>query len=124
MRINYSLCAQLLVGTALCTPNSGYWYVAVDVQRLRGSTRASVRVVPRALPEIQEYSLSEVPSLGRDNIPPPAETGGEMHDVFISHASEDKDDFVRALASALINEGLNVWYNEMSGVMSRKHFLV
>ncbi len=98
----------------IAVPNSGHWYVAVDMQGLRGSTNASVRVVPGALPEIQERPLSEVPSLVRDNVPPPAETGGETHDVFISHASEDKDEFVRPLANALINEGLNVWYDEMT----------
>ncbi|MBF4438356.1 toll/interleukin-1 receptor domain-containing protein, partial [Vibrio anguillarum] len=38
----------------------------------------------------------------------------ETHDVFISHASEDKDEFVRPLANALINEGLNVWFDEMT----------
>lgn len=98
----------------IAVPNSGHWYVAVDMQGLRGSTNASVRVVPGALPEIQERPLSEVPSLVRENVPPPTETGGETHDVFISHASEDKDDFVRPLANALINEGLNVWYDEMT----------
>ena len=98
----------------IAVPNSGHWYVAGDMQGLRGSTNASVRVVPGALPEIQERPLSEVPSLLRDNAPPPTETGGETHDVFISHASEDKDEFVRPLANALINEGLNVWYDEMT----------
>ncbi|MBV7469318.1 DUF1883 domain-containing protein [Aeromonas sp. sif0611] len=98
----------------IAVPNSGHWYVAVDMQGLRGSTNASVRVLPGALPEIQERALSEVPSLVRDNVPPPTETGGETHDVFISHASEDKDDFVRPLANALIKEGLNVWYDEMT----------
>lgn len=98
----------------IAVPNSGHWYVAVDMQGLRGSTSASVRVVPGALPEIQERPLSEVPSLVRDNVSPPTETGGETHDVFISHASEDKDGFVRPLANALINEGLNVWYDEMT----------
>lgn len=34
------------------------------------------------------------------------------YDVFISHASEDKDDLVRPLAIALQDEGLNVWYDE------------
>lgn len=33
-------------------------------------------------------------------------------DVFISHASEDKDDFVRPLAAALTELGLRVWYDE------------
>tara|TARA_R110000772_G_scaffold226474_1_gene337137 strand:+ start:18071 stop:18751 length:681 start_codon:yes stop_codon:yes gene_type:complete len=98
----------------IAVPSSGHWYVAVDMQGLRGSTNASVRVVPGALPEIQERPLSEVPGLVRENVPPPTETGGETHDVFISHASEDKDDFVRPLANALINEGLNVWYDEMT----------
>lgn len=67
--------------------SSGHWYVVVDMQGLRGSTNASVRVLPEVLPAIQERPLTEVPSLVRDNIPPPAELGGEIHDVFISHAS-------------------------------------
>lgn len=95
-------------------PSSGHWHVAVDMQGLRGSTNASIRMLPGALPAIQDRPLSEVPSLVRDNIPPPAETGGETHDVFISHASEDKDDFVRPLANALIAQGLNVWFDEMT----------
>jgi hypothetical protein len=33
-------------------------------------------------------------------------------DVFISHASEDKDDFVRNLAAELTRLGLRVWYDE------------
>lgn len=33
-------------------------------------------------------------------------------DLFISHASEDKDDFVRPLANLLHQYGLDVWYDE------------
>jgi hypothetical protein len=33
-------------------------------------------------------------------------------DVFISHASEDKDNFVRPLAATLTGMGLKVWYDE------------
>ena len=95
-------------------PNSGHWHVAIDMQGLRGSTRASVHVLPGALPEIQDRPLRDVPSLVRDNVPPSVESGGETHDVFISHASEDKDEFVRPLANALIDEGLDVWYDEMA----------
>lgn len=36
------------------------------------------------------------------------------YDVFISHAWEDKEDFVRPLAEALINENIKVWYDETS----------
>ena len=35
-----------------------------------------------------------------------------MRDLFISHASEDKADFVRPLVDALIREGVSVWYDE------------
>ncbi len=37
-----------------------------------------------------------------------------MHDLFISHASEDKEEVARPLALALIDHGLDVWYDEFS----------
>ncbi|MEC1714700.1 toll/interleukin-1 receptor domain-containing protein [Schinkia azotoformans] len=40
------------------------------------------------------------------------ETDEEIYDVFISHASEDKDDFVRPLAEILTENGVDVWYDE------------
>jgi hypothetical protein len=40
--------------------------------------------------------------------------GHAIHDVFISHASEDKDQIVRSLANALRARGLDVWYDEFS----------
>jgi hypothetical protein len=59
---------------------------------------------PGALPPIAEAPLSSVPSLVRGR---PDEEGvprDDMehrdYDVFISHASEDKDDVVRPLAHA------------------------
>lgn len=94
-------------------PNSGHWYVAVDMQGLRGSTRASVRVVPGVLPEIREAPLSSVTGLVREQ-PPAVEGGDEAFDVFISHASEDKDTIVRSLAAELIDQGLKVWYDEFT----------
>jgi hypothetical protein len=35
-------------------------------------------------------------------------------DVFISHASEDKEEIARPLADALTAEGLKVWYDDLS----------
>ena len=35
-------------------------------------------------------------------------------DVFISHATEDKESFVRPLAIELEKSGLRVWYDEFS----------
>lgn len=94
-------------------PSTGHWHVAIDMQGLRGSTRASVRMLPGPLPEIREAPLSSVPSLVRDS-PPPVEPGGHAYDVFISHASEDKDAIVRSLANALIAKDLKVWYDEFT----------
>ncbi|MFW2746609.1 TIR domain-containing protein, partial [Acinetobacter baumannii] len=36
------------------------------------------------------------------------------YDLFISHASEDKEDFVRPLAETLQELGIKVWYDEFS----------
>ena len=38
----------------------------------------------------------------------------ESYDFFISHASEDKDSFVRGLAKALQARGARVWYDEFA----------
>ncbi len=38
--------------------------------------------------------------------------GEYKYDVFLSHASEDKDDVARPLAQALQQRGLRVWYDE------------
>ena len=92
----------------------GTRYVAVDMQGLRGSTRASVRTLPGPLPEIQEAPLASVPSLVRDRPPQVARMRTESFDVFISHASEDKDSIVRSLANALTDLGLKDWYDEFT----------
>ncbi len=42
----------------------------------------------------------------------PSEPTARDLDVFISHASEDKDEVVRPLAEALRKRGLDVWYDE------------
>ncbi len=35
-------------------------------------------------------------------------------DVFICHATEDKDTFVRELTSSLSGEGISIWYDEFT----------
>ncbi|MEO7724979.1 MAG: DUF1883 domain-containing protein [Chthoniobacterales bacterium] len=98
-------------------PHSGNWHVTVDLQGLRGTVRAGVRVEsapPGPLPTIQERPLSSLPSLVRHpDEPPGLPTEAEREfDVFISHASEDKNEVVRPLAEALRQGGLEVWYDE------------
>ncbi len=38
----------------------------------------------------------------------------EKWDIFVCHASEDKNDVVRPLVEALVKDGLRVWYDEFS----------
>lgn len=45
---------------------------------------------------------------------PPRTTAPHQWDVFLSHASEDKDDFARPLATALKAKGLGVWFDEFT----------
>lgn len=94
-------------------PRSGQWHVAVDMQGLRGSVRSSARILPSALPPLQDIPLSQVPSLIQDFPTSDSGDSAREYDVFISHASEDKEALVRPLANALKAEGLVVWYDEI-----------
>lgn len=106
--------------THLTIPHTGTWYVTIDLQGLRGQVRSSVRVVPQAaLAPLPEYSPSTISGLVRhvslDNVDRSnfSDTPrSDYYDVFISHATEDKDSIVRPLANALVSHGLNVWYDE------------
>jgi hypothetical protein len=98
-------------------PRSGHWHAAVDMQGLRGSTRAGIRVIPaaalRPLPPIREQrrQLAEIADNVAD-IAPSVEREEREFDVFISHATEDKNAVVRPLAHELQERGLEVWYDE------------
>lgn len=56
-----------------------------------------------ALRQFSGLDISTVDNMKRNEI-----------DVFISHASEDKDSVVRELAESLISQGVGVWYDEYS----------
>lgn len=98
-------------------PHAGHWHVAVDMQGLRGSVRASGRKIPgaalRPLPPI-EQNRARLQGIAHNfaAAAPHHDVDDREFDVFISHASEDKDDVVRPLAQALRDEGLEVWYDE------------
>jgi len=90
------------------------------MQGLRGQTRSSIRTIPaETLAPLPEYSPRSLSPLVRPTAPATSETSapdteattGE-YDVFISHATEDKDEIVRPLANELVAEGLRVWYDE------------
>jgi len=97
-------------------PSNGHWYLVVHFGGLQGRCRYSVRVLPGPLPTIRETT--------RPSLAPVAENIASMRgedddqaavrawDVFISHATEDKDEVVRPLAHALQSLELRVWYDE------------
>lgn len=59
-----------------------------------------------------EAPLSSVPSLLHGERSHSVAPYAKLHDVFISHASEDKAEIVRPLATALLEKGLDVWFDE------------
>ena len=97
-------------------PRSGHWYVTIDFGGYPGKVRVSVKILPGALPELRQAPLLSVPSLRLDR----EYVDGHFierdeqreYDVFISHASEDKDEIVRPLAVKLQSMGLKIWYDE------------
>jgi len=96
-------------------PSNGNWYVTVDLGGYSGRVSSSVRVLPGRIPAARQPRLSTVPSLVQDK-EIPGNFGEEpivrKYDVFISHASEDKEEVVRPLAQSLQAMGLKVWYDE------------
>jgi hypothetical protein len=102
----------------LVIPHSAHWHVTVDMQGLRGTTRSSIRTIPQeALSPLPGFSPRPLSQLVQPLAPPAVPETSEqqeqnVYDVFISHATEDKDEVVRPLANALVDEGLRVWYDE------------
>jgi hypothetical protein len=97
----------------LAIPRNGHWHVVIDLGGYSGSVRSDVRVLPGALPTIRSQSVHNLDAIAAAALeadPTPADD--RKFDVFISHATEDKDAVVRPLAHALDAEGLDVWYDE------------
>lgn len=99
----------------LQVPRTGTWHLVVDHGGYRGNTRASVRKLPGRLPPLRQAAPSNdrIAEIA-DNIASLVDHNEdvELIDVFISHASEDKDAVARPLAEALRVRGLSVWYDE------------
>ena len=99
----------------LATPHSGHWYVTLDYGSRGGSGRWSARVLPGDLPPLRQQpmpSLAQVATSADLDAPENTSPTEKEWDVFVSHATEDKEDLVRPLAAALQGEGLAVWYDE------------
>lgn len=89
-------------------PRSTHWYVTIDLGGYAGKVRHGVRVLPGKLPTAsKQLPLANNPNLFIDT-----DDETKEYDVFISHASEDKEAVVRPLANALKQKGVRVWYDE------------
>ncbi len=86
-------------------PRSGHWYVTVDLGGYKGKVRSSVRMLPGKLRPFVDKPLSTIPTLVRNK-------SDVEYDVFISYASEDKDDVVAPLADTLRSGGLSIWFDD------------
>lgn len=94
----------------IVVPSNGRWFVVINLGGYGGQVRSAVRVLPGAMPPAKRYNTSELSSLFLGN---KLDNDDEKeYDVFISHASEDKEEVVRPLANALKDRKLNVWYDE------------
>ncbi|MDP8904447.1 MAG: DUF1883 domain-containing protein [Chloroflexota bacterium] len=101
-------------------PRAGHWYVVVHLGGYPGRLNAGVRVLPGALPPARQTVESPLASIRQAAEDYQAGMGDldevvedKEFDVFISHASEDKDAVVRPLAQALSARNVSVWYDEV-----------
>ena len=106
----------------LPVPSDGHWYVTVDMVGLRGSTSSSAYVEPPPLPVLRPASQSPLSTIAHkpptlanarglgENTPQQLD---QTWDVFISHATEDKDAIARPLAAALQALGVTAWLDEL-----------
>jgi hypothetical protein len=81
-----------------------------------GANRGEVKITPEGEAELTRLQGGADIQGGAAATPRPTVrlSRSVQFDVFISHASEDKDEFVRPLASSLKRAGLNVWYDEFT----------
>ena len=116
---NYRAATQGLVKKSpvrLKIPNSGHWYVVVDLMGLSGRVGSSAYVEPPPLPPLRSAPERPLSTIRHD--PPPRSSGAagtvaQVKVVFISHASEDKEAVATPLAEHLQALGVTVWLDSL-----------
>jgi hypothetical protein len=102
----------------IIVPSNGHWMVAIDLGGHGGRISASVTVEPPPrgfLPvaqSAQNNPASQVAVRDEPDEPQGDLFGGQTWDVFISHASQDKEAVARPLRDALTHLGVTVWLDE------------
>ena len=87
---------------------------SLEEQNFIKNTDNSLRfqIMPDGERELERLQLYPSKELNQKN--ESTTNDDDLYDVFICHASEDKEDFVRRLAEALRSADLKVWYDEFS----------
>ncbi|HYI63821.1 MAG TPA: TIR domain-containing protein [Allosphingosinicella sp.] len=78
--------------------------IADDAKRQRAYDQ---RIRELEIQLAERAATTEIPTLTGDE-------SGVVHDFFISHASEDKEEFVDGLAAKATEAGLDVWYDRFT----------
>ena len=86
------------------------------ISSLRGKKTALKNIADTITQEPSDILCEFIPKEQTDQIHYSSNDGDTLKkwDIFICHASEDKEEFVRSLASSLMSHGLKVWYDELT----------
>lgn len=103
-------------------PRAGHWYIVAHAWGLRRGGRITVTPleIPTAMPQARHQQVDlgtvahQAASYGGAEDAPAIAPAQKDYDVFISHASEDKEDIARPLAEALQARDLSVWFDEFT----------
>ncbi len=97
----------------ITVPRAGSWYLTIDLMGLKAtSIRHSATVEPPPLPTANSAPLMSLSGIQHERPSIIPDDDGETWDVFISHASEDKQAVAEPLAFELRNRGLKVWLDK------------
>jgi len=86
-----------------------------EEQKVRDKARKEQKEMLTLQQQItREMEKQKMQSLHSFDVLKPQPNDPTTYDVFVSHASEDKDDFVRDFVKCLQQNGLKVWYDEFT----------
>ena len=97
----------------IAVPRTGSWYLTIDLTGLNATNvHHSATVEPPPLPTAKSASLPSLSGIRHERLRVVPDDNGETWDVFISHASEDKEAIAGPLAVELRARGLKVWLDK------------
>lgn len=97
----------------ISVPSSGTWYLTIDLAGLKAtSVRHAATVESPPLPTATSAPLDSLSGVQHERAPVIPDDNGETWDVFVSHASEDKEAIAEPLAVELRARGLKVWLDK------------